>query len=132
METTNTEPKTDVPVEATPVVAAEAKPAAAKKEEVKEEYKDFGEYEARIVPVQVERKVIPIASYGHRIRIASLWDQHEEYLYKIIQVAGWAKTVRTGGKDFAFIEVTDGSSHKSLQVSTNLINICKGCDHQRG
>ena len=91
--------------------------APAKKEEiVKEEYKDFGEYEARITPVPVEKKVVPVASYGHRIRIAKLFDSHEEFLYKIIQVAGWAKTVRAGGKDFAFIEVSDGSHFKGLQV----------------
>jgi asparaginyl-tRNA synthetase len=31
-------------------------------------------------------------------------------------VAGWAKTVRAGGKDFSFIELSDGSSIKGLQV----------------
>lgn len=82
-----------------------------------EEYKDFGEYEATITPVPVDKKVVPTASYGHRIRIAKLFDSHEEFLYKIITVAGWAKTVRSGGKDFSFIEISDGSSLKGLQVS---------------
>lgn len=97
-----------------PETKAEAVPA--KEEEVKEEYKDFGEYEARIGPVPVEKKVVPTASYGHRLRIAKLFDSHEEFMYKVIQVAGWAKTVRAGGKDFSFIELSDGSSIKGLQV----------------
>jgi hypothetical protein len=48
--------------------------------------------------------------------IAKLFDSHEEFMYKVIQVAGWAKTTRMGGKDFCFIEVSDGSSLKGLQV----------------
>jgi len=35
---------------------------------------------------------------------------------KIISVAGWARTTRMGGKDFAFIELTDGSGSQTLQV----------------
>ncbi len=35
-------------------------------------------------------------------------------MYKIITVAGWARTVRDGGKGFSFIELTDGSSQKGL------------------
>ena len=86
-----------------------------------------------IAPVTVDKKVVPTASYGHRLRIAKLFDSHEEFLYKIITVAGWARTVRTGGKDFAFIEVSDGSSHKGLQVSSfiYLINVI-GRDYKRG
>jgi len=59
---------------------------------------------------------VPAASYGHRIRIGKLYDSHEEFMYKIITVSGWARTVRAGGKDFCFIELTDGSSQKGLQV----------------
>jgi len=44
---------------------------------VTEEYKDLGEFEAKIVPAVVEKKVIPTASYGHRLRIAKLFDSHE-------------------------------------------------------
>jgi hypothetical protein len=80
------------------------------------EYKDLGEFEAKIVPAVIEKKVIPTASYGHRLRIAKLFDSHEEFMYKIITVAGWAKTTRSGGKDFCFIELTDGSFIKGLQV----------------
>lgn len=43
-------------------------------------------------------------------------------MYKIITVAGWAKTVRSGGKEFCFIEINDGSHLKGLQaVITNEI-----------
>ena len=89
----------------------------AKHQEVKEEYKDLGEFEARITPAIVDKKHVPVASYGHRLRIAKLFDSHEEYMYKVITVAGWAKTVRSGGKDFSFIEISDGSSLKGLQVN---------------
>lgn len=82
----------------------------------KEEYRDLGEYVAEIIPVSVEKKSQPTASYGHRIRIAKLFDSPEEFMYKIIQVAGWARTVRAGGKDFCFIEINDGSSLKGIQV----------------
>jgi hypothetical protein len=37
----------------------------------------LGEFEAKIVPAVVEKKVIPTASYGHRLRIAKLFDSHE-------------------------------------------------------
>jgi hypothetical protein len=101
-------------------------PAAEEKStEIQGEYKDFGEFEARITPAVVEKKHVPIASYGHRLRIAKLFDSHEEFMYKVITVAGWAKTVRSGGKDFCFIEISDGSSLKGLQVRHRhfLINI---------
>jgi hypothetical protein len=92
-------------------------PAADTKPQIeKEEYKDLGEYVANITPVEVVKKAQPTASYGHRIRIAKLFDSHEEFMYKIIQVAGWARTVRSGGKDFCFIEISDGSHFKGLQV----------------
>ena len=110
MESTTQEKKESAPTEA-PIV--EQKPS-----EVKEEYKDLGEYEARITPAIVDKKNVPVASYGHRMRIAKLYDSHEEFMYKIITVAGWAKTVRSGGKDFCFIEISDGSSFKGLQVMT--------------
>jgi len=32
----------------------------------------------------------------------------------VIQVAGWARTTRMGGKDFVFIELTDGSGSTTL------------------
>ncbi len=63
-----------------------------------------------------EKKSVPAASYGHRLRIGKLFEDHTEFMYKIITVAGWARTVRPGGKDLCFIELTDGSSHKALQV----------------
>lgn len=82
-----------------------------------EEYKDYGEYELKLEHVDVEKKHVAVFSYGPRVRIAKLYDSHEEFMYKIIKVAGWAKTTRSGGKDFSFVEINDGSSFKGLQVS---------------
>jgi asparaginyl-tRNA synthetase len=42
--------------------------------------------------------------------------KYEEMIDHVIQVAGWARTTRMGGKDFAFIELTDGSGSNTLQV----------------
>lgn len=81
---------------------------------VKEEYKDLGEYEYKYDEVPIQKKHTPIFSYGHRIRIAKLYENPEEFLYKIIKVSGWARTTRAGGKDFCFIELNDGSSLKGL------------------
>ena len=126
METTN--PATTETKPADEQVAQQQQPAAEekKKEDVKEEYKDLGEYEATIVPVPADKKVVPTASYGHRIRIAKLFDSHEEFMYKIINIAGWARTVRSGGKDFCFIEVSDGSYMKGIQVRHKDIIVCIG------
>lgn len=96
-----------------------------------EEYKDLGEYEAKIEAVPVDKKNVPVASYGHRIRIGKLFDSHEEFMYKIIQVAGWARTVRGGGKDFSFIELHDGSTLKGLQVHIFIINYTLGSGNKR-
>lgn len=85
-------------------------------EEVKEPYHDLGEYVADLTKLNVETKPVSAGSYGHRLRIAKLYESHEEFMYKIITVAGWARTVRPGGKDFVFIELTDGSCQKGLQV----------------
>lgn len=81
-----------------------------------EEYKDLGEYPHKIDEVQAKKKPVCTFSYGERIRIAKLYDNHEDFLYKIIKVAGWVKTSRAGGKDFMFIELSDGSTMKGLQV----------------
>jgi hypothetical protein len=64
----------------------------------------------------IEKKPVATFSFGRRVRIAALVDNHEAYLDHIIQVAGWARTTRMGGKDFAFIELTDGSCMTALQV----------------
>lgn len=104
MESTNTDSTKDTEVQ------------QQQAEEVREPYYDLGEYVADLTKLNVDKKVVPAASYGHRLRIARLYDSHEEFMYKIITVAGWARTVRPGGKDFCFIELTDGSCHKALQV----------------
>lgn len=64
----------------------------------------------------VEKKNVPKFAYGRRVRIAALHENHEPFLDHLIEVAGWARTTRMGGKDFAFIELTDGSGFKTLQV----------------
>jgi uncharacterized protein with FMN-binding domain len=100
--------------------ATQQTPAATTTDAAKlqaEEYKDFGEYEGNIQAVPVDKKVVPTASFGHRIRIAKLFDNHEEFMYKIIQVAGWVRTARASGKEFMFVEINDGSCLKGLQVS---------------
>ena len=81
---------------------------------ITEEYKDSGEYHIQPEPVHVPTKHIPVASYGPRIRIAKLYESYEDFLYTIIKVAGWVKTARQGGKDFTFIEISDGSHMKGI------------------
>lgn len=61
------------------------------------------------------KKHVACVSFGGRVRIAKLHSNHEELLYKIIKVAGWARSVRDG-KDFCFIALSDGSCQKDLQV----------------
>jgi hypothetical protein len=76
----------------------------------KEEYKDYGVYELSLGKLSAEKKVVAGPSYGHRLRIAKLFENHEPFMYHIITVAGWARTVRPGSKEFCFIELHDGSS----------------------
>ena len=64
----------------------------------------------------IEKKPVATFSYGSRVRIQALVENHEAYLDHLIIVAGWARTTRMGGKDFAFIELTDGSCSSTLQV----------------
>lgn len=94
-------------------------------EETKEEEKlvrpeytgDKGDYEYQFErDTPIEKKPSAVFSYGKRVRIQALADNHEPFLDHIIQVAGWARTTRMGGKDFAFIELTDGSCGTTLQV----------------
>ncbi|MCF7795303.1 asparagine--tRNA ligase [Patescibacteria group bacterium] len=49
------------------------------------------------------------------IEIKQLYRQISEHLDKEIEVAGWLRTVR-GSKEFAFMEINDGSFFKGLQV----------------
>lgn len=80
-------------------------------------YFDNGEYEGGINRnTPIEKKPVAVFSYGGRVRISALFDDHEKFMNKIISVAGWARTTRMGGKDFAFIELTDGSGSQTLQV----------------
>ena len=73
-------------------------------------YFDEGEFQGGIDRnTPIEKKPVAVFSYGGRVRISALFDDHEKMINKIISVAGWARTTRMGGKDFAFIELTDGS-----------------------
>ena len=84
---------------------------------VRPEYSgDKGEYEINLVRNNpVEHKTVATFSFGKRVRIAALaTPQYEQMLDHIIQVAGWARTTRMGGKDFCFIELTDGSGATTL------------------
>jgi asparaginyl-tRNA synthetase len=49
------------------------------------------------------------------IEIKQLYKQTKEYLDKEVEIAGWLRTVRTS-KEFAFMEINDGSFFKGLQV----------------
>jgi len=55
-------------------------------------------------------------SYGQRVRIARLYESHEEFIGQVIRAGGWAKSTRQHGKDFCFVELNDGSCFKNLQV----------------
>ncbi|HKK54555.1 MAG TPA: asparagine--tRNA ligase [Patescibacteria group bacterium] len=49
------------------------------------------------------------------IEIKQLYRKTSEYLDKEVEIAGWLRTVR-GSKEFAFMEINDGSFFKGLQV----------------
>lgn len=68
--------------------------------------------------VPIPKITIPSKSYGGRIRIRHLMEHHEEYIDKVIYVAGWGKTLRFT-KSVAFVELSDGSGPLSLQVVVN-------------
>ncbi len=51
------------------------------------------------------------------IEIKQLYRQTSEYLDKEVEIAGWLRTVRSS-KEFAFMEINDGSFFKGLQIVT--------------
>ena len=55
-------------------------------------------------------------SFGQRVRIARIWESHEELIGQTIRVAGWAKKAAMDKKEFCFIEIGDGSCHKTVQA----------------
>jgi len=79
---------------------------------------DKGPFQGKLKrDVPIESKTVATFSFGNRVRIAALaTPQYEQMQEHIIEVAGWARTTRMGGKDFAFIELTDGSGATTLQV----------------
>ena len=66
--------------------------------------------------VPVEPTVVPLFTYGRRVRIAALHQSYEQYLDHLIEVGGWARTTRKQGRELFFIELTDGSCSGTLQV----------------
>mmetsp|Transcript_3432 Transcript_3432/g.5141 ORF Transcript_3432/g.5141 Transcript_3432/m.5141 type:complete len:154 (+) Transcript_3432:27-488(+) len=63
----------------------------------------------------VPHKPVASMSYGQRVRVAKLFEEHESLLGKEIRVGGWAKSTRSQ-KEFCFVELNDGSCFKNLQV----------------
>jgi len=65
----------------------------------------------------VPPKNVRVTSFGGRIRITALFENHEKWIGKIITLGGWVKTLRLqGGGNIAFVELNDGSSNKGIQV----------------
>jgi hypothetical protein len=80
----------------------------------KRKFKDIDETMDKIV---AEKQPVAKKSYGARTRVAALFQEgcEEEFLDKVVNVCGWARTIRAGGKGaFAFVELNDGSNFKSL------------------
>ncbi|MDR1093396.1 MAG: asparagine--tRNA ligase [Clostridiales bacterium] len=50
-----------------------------------------------------------------RTLISDIWKNHEKLNGRTVSVSGWARTVRDV-KNFGFIELNDGSGHRSAQV----------------
>ena len=68
----------------------------------------------------IEQKPVAALTFGSRLRIAKLHQDHEPYVGHLIQVCGWARSVREGGKsadgvEIFFLELYDGSCASSLQ-----------------
>jgi hypothetical protein len=42
----------------------------------------------------VPAKPVAAMSYGQRVRIARIFESHEEFIGQVIRVAGWAKSTR--------------------------------------
>ena len=98
-----------------PAPAEEKKEAMV--EEKKEEYK-HELYDAKVAPPLAERLPRARAAYGGRTRIAAFFEStYDDWYGKVVTVGGWAKTLRVQQKGaFVFIELSDGSTFRSLQV----------------
>jgi asparaginyl-tRNA synthetase len=53
-------------------------------------------------------------SFGGRVRIQSIFADYEQYVGKVIRVAGWVKNIRAQSKELVFVELNDGSGFKCL------------------
>jgi len=98
----------------------ESKKEEPKKEEAKEEVdvmlEELKKEERKIeITVPVPELPVPVKSFGGRIRIRYLMEHHEEFVDKVVYVAGWTRTLRFT-KNVAFAELNDGSGPSSIQV----------------
>jgi hypothetical protein len=62
----------------------------------------------------IEKKVVAEHSYGHRIRIAKLFESHGQYMDHIIQICGWARRTSSLGKNVFAIHLHDGSTAEEV------------------
>lgn len=62
------------------------------------------------------KPVVPVLM-GNIVRLEYLLSNYKQYLDKTVEVAGWVKSCRKSGNgEFAFIEISDGSSMDTLQL----------------
>eukprot|EP00826_Nyctotherus_ovalis_P022787 TRINITY_DN1759_c0_g2_i9.p1 TRINITY_DN1759_c0_g2~~TRINITY_DN1759_c0_g2_i9.p1 ORF type:complete len:855 (+),score=332.33 TRINITY_DN1759_c0_g2_i9:99-2663(+) len=92
----------------------EEKKVEPKKDETKVETGEKKERKVEIT-VPVPELAVPPKSFGGRTRIRFLMERHEEFVDKVIYVAGWCRTLRFT-KNVAFAELSDGSGPQSIQV----------------
>jgi len=92
-----------------------------KKEEIPKQerapYSDRGVVDPKIEDNLVRKMPVANYSYGGRVRIAALYANFDEFVDKVITVCGWARTVRLGNTGVLFVELSDGSTIQTLQVS---------------
>lgn len=75
------------------------------------------EHSATLYNTDNKKKPIAPILMGSIVRIQELLSNHKQYLDKDVEVAGWVKSCRKSGNgEFAFIELSDGSSMNNLQL----------------
>mmetsp|Transcript_16462 Transcript_16462/g.27947 ORF Transcript_16462/g.27947 Transcript_16462/m.27947 type:complete len:263 (+) Transcript_16462:87-875(+) len=93
--------------------------SATQNESVEEGYSRVSKYTGVLSRDDyIPKKPVAAMSYGQRVRVAKLYDEHESFLGQEIRVGGWAKSTRFQ-KEFCFVELNDGSCFNNLQVVVN-------------
>ena len=64
----------------------------------------------------IPSKPIAPMGYGERVRIARIWQSHEELIGKDFRIGGWLKKGAMDKNAFAFLEINDGSCFRSIQA----------------